>query len=387
MTGGLAEARTEFPDGGEFLLLPPTAQAHAYAHVDRMFATRTIRRGGTVLDVPRGPEIAPTYVRDGETRGVADYLRRAHVAGLLVISDGQIVLERYGLGLTESTRWSTMSTVKSMTSTLVGAALQDGAIGSLDDVVSDYLPALRGSAYDAVAIRHLTTMSSGVGWNEDYTDRASDVNRYSRSLGSKTPEGVMALMRSMPAANPPGRCFNYNSGDTYLLGRLVSAATGQRLADYMSDRIWARLGMEFDAYYTLESEGGPEIGGSRAGIALRDFGRFGMLILQDGIVAGEPILRPGWVDEAGRAVFPLAPEENAYGAVGYGHSWWIDPDGAMVAVGFAGQSLYIHREKRLVIVTLSCQPQPPYAAAYATDPTAERRAFQGAVGADVQVGR
>jgi CubicO group peptidase (beta-lactamase class C family) len=269
--------------------------------------------------------------------------------------------------------------IKSLTATLVGAALQQGAIASLDDVVSRYIPALRGCAYDAVTVRHLITMSSGVRWNEDYTDRNSDVNRYSKSLGDKVPGGVLALMRSLKAEHPPGGHFNYNTGDTYVLGSLVSAATGKTLADYMSQTIWSRLGMEFDAFYTLESDGGQEIGGSRAGITLRDFGRFGVFLLRDGVIDGARVLPPDWVESAGRPSFSFGADSNRYGATGYGYSWWIDPDGSMVAVGFAGQSLYVNRKDKIVIVTLSCQPQPPYSAAYGVDLRTEYHAFKNAV--------
>ena len=383
MTGPIAEPRKHFPAGEEFLLLPPTAQAHAYRNVDRMFATRTVRRGANVFELRRGPEIAPRYRADGARHGVEAYMDRACVAGLLVIRDERVVLERYSLGLDEDVRWSTMSTVKSLTSTLVGVALKQGAIASLDDAVSAYLPALRGSAYDAVGIRHLLTMSSGVRWNEDYTDRNSDVNRYSKSLGDRVPGGVLALMRSLKAEHRPGAQFNYNSGDTYVLGCLVSAATGMGLADLMSQTIWSRFGMEFDAFYTLESEGGQEIGGSRAGIALRDFGRFGVFLLRDGAIDGAPVLPSGWVENAGRPAFALDPAENRYGATGYGYSWWIDPDGSMVALGFAGQSLYINRRHNVVMVTLSCQPQPPWDAACKVDFKTEYHAFKEAVLAEL----
>ncbi len=370
-----AQPRQHIPDGGEFLLLPPTLQPYAYSMVDRMFATRAIARGPQTWNLPRGTEIAPRYAADGREWGIDDYFHRACVAGLLVIRRGEIVLERYGLGLREDTRWSSMSMVKSLTSTLVGAALQDGAIGSLDDAVSAYVPAVRGSAYDQVSIRHLITMSSGVAWSEDYTDRQSDVNQYSRSLGAKVPGGVLALLRGLGPEYAPGSTFRYNTGDTYLLGCLLSAATGETLASYMSRKIWAPLGMEFDAYYTLESEGGQEIGGSRAGMALRDFGRFGQFILNGGRIGGAAILPEDWVEEASRPAFTLEPQENSWGATGYGYSWWLDESGAMVAVGFAGQSLVIDRARELVVVTLSCQPQPPHAAAYGIDFRDERRAF------------
>ena len=383
MTGAIANPRLHVPAGEDFLLLSPTSQAWAYRNVDRIFATRPIRRGGKVLDLPRGEEISPRYRADGKSRGVDDYIDRANVAGLLVIKEDRIVLERYALGLEENVRWSSMSTIKSLTSTLVGAALQTGAIASLDDTVSRYIPRLRGCAYDAVTVRNLITMSSGVGWSEDYTDRNSHVNRYSKSLGDRVPGGVLALMRSLKAEHEPGSSFNYNTGDSYVLGSLISAATGQRLADFMSETIWSPLGMEFDGFYTLESEGGQEIGGSRAGIALRDFGRFGVFLLRNGVIDDRAVLPADWIEKAGRASFELDPETNRYGATGYGYGWWIDPDGSMVALGFAGQTLYVNRRHKVVIVTLSCQPQPPFSAAYTVDLKAEQHAFQNAVVAEL----
>ena len=176
----VAHPKRHVPAGEDFLLLSPTAQAYAYRNVDRMFATRPIRRGKTVLQLERGREISPQYQIDKEMHGVEAYIDRANVAGLLVIKNEQIVLERYSLGLEENVRWSSMSMIKSLTSTLVGAALQQGAISSLDDAVSKYIPALRGCAHDAVTVRSLLTMSSVVRWSEDYTDRNSDVNRYSK---------------------------------------------------------------------------------------------------------------------------------------------------------------------------------------------------------------
>lgn len=379
MSSTIAQPRRYTPRGEDFLLLSPSWQGYAYANVDAMFATRRIARGTDAFPLSRGAEIAPEYELAGERRGLDDYIQRTNVAGLLVLQGGTIRLERYALGLEESRRWSSMSMIKSLTSTLVGAALQDGSIESLDDAVSRYLPALRGSAYDAVSVRDLITMSSGVEWNEDYTDRNSHVNRYSKSLGDKVPGGVLALMRSVRGLHPPGSQFNYNTGDTYVLGALLSAATGRTLADYMSSKIWSRFGMEFDAFYTLESEGGQEIGGSRAGMALRDFGRFGLFLLNGGVAGGERVLPEGWLDAASSRVFKLDPETNNYGADGYGYSWWIDPDGAMVAVGFAGQTLYVNRQANVIIVTLSCHPQPPFAVSYDADFKAERFAFKHAV--------
>jgi CubicO group peptidase (beta-lactamase class C family) len=318
-----------------------------------------IRSGPSGRELPRGEEIAPRYVVDGREYDVGSFMDRNVISGLLVIRHGKVVLERYGLGLGEHDRWSTMSTVKSMTAMLVGAAVHDGAIASIDDPLTRYLPALRNSAYEGVTLRHVMTMSSGVRWNEDYTDRNSDVNRYSKSLADKVPGGVLRLMSSLPRAAVPGSTFLYNSGDTYLLGAALTAAIGRPLADYMSEKVWKPAGMECDAYYTLESEGGQEIGGSRAGMVLRDFGRFGLFVLGDGVIDGARVLPEGWVAEAATPAFTLATPP-VVDITHYGFSWWLG-GGVMAALGHAGQRIDIFRDEGLVVVTLGAFPQPLYA--------------------------
>ena len=354
-----AEPRRHLPRAEDFLLWPPTIQPYGYRIVDQLFAHRVIRRGETATPLPRATEIAPRYLADRLERDVGAFMDRNFIAGLLVLKDGAIVLERYGLGLQEHDRWSTMSTIKSMTAMLVGAAVRDGAIASIDDEVTRYLPEICGSAYDGVTLRHVLTMSSGVRWNEDYTDRNSDVNRYSKSMADRVPGGVLKLMASLPRAAAPGSTFLYNSGDTFLLGAALTRAIGMPLADYMSAKIWRPAGMECDGFYTLESEGGQEIGGSRAGMALRDFGRFAQFVLDDGVIAGKRILPEGWVDAVAAPAF-VVPEPQA-GVTHYGYSWWLR-DGCMSALGFAGQRIDVFRSDKLAIVTLAAFPQAPHVA-------------------------
>ncbi|MES2532708.1 MAG: serine hydrolase domain-containing protein, partial [Pseudomonadota bacterium] len=353
----LAEPREHLPRGEDFLLWSPCLQAYGYRIVDRLFATRTIHRGPVARPPVRGPACEPRWSVDGEARDVETFMDRNSVAGLLVMRHGQIVLERYGLGLQPQDRWSTMSTVKSMTSMLVGAAVRDGAIGSIDDPLTRYLPQLAGSGYAQATVRHLMTMSSGVAWSEVYTDKNSDVNRYSKSLADKVPGGVLAMLRERPSAHPPGTAWHYNTGDTYLLGAVICAATGRTLADYMSERIWQPCGMEFDAYYTLESDGGQEIGGSRAGMTLRDMGRFAQLVLDDGRVGDAQVLPSGWVDLATARAFDIpatfnATHRQALGITGYGFGWWLRDDGAVLAMGHSGQRMFIDRRRGLVVVNL-----------------------------------
>ncbi|MCL7714836.1 serine hydrolase domain-containing protein [Stenotrophomonas mori] len=355
------------PKAEDFLLWPPNVQAHGYRIVDRLFNSRTIRRSGSPTPLVYGAPLEVEYDAAGVACGIPGFMDRNAISGLLVIKDGTVRVERYGLGLQPCDRWSTMSTVKSITATLVGVAVKDGAIGSLDDSVTRYVPTLRGSAYEAVSIRDLLTMSSGVAWNEDYADKHSHVNRYSKSLADGIPGGVFELLRGLPRAHPPGVHWHYNTGDTFLLGAALRSAVGMPLAEYLSKRIWGPCGMEFDAFYTLESPEGLEIGGSRAGVALRDFGRFAMFLLDEGRVDGTSMLPQGWNDEAAAMTFVFTDKQKAEspditsGSLGgYGYSWWIAEDGAMIAAGFAGQRIYVNRRQQLAIITLGAFPEPGF---------------------------
>ncbi|MDO9132623.1 serine hydrolase [Hydrogenophaga sp.] len=377
---GAALPRQHLPDGEEFLMWPPCLQSHGYRIVDQLFATRTIQRG-RARAIPRGNEVQIEVPVGDRHLSLGQFMDANNAAGLLVIRGDEVVLEYYGLGLKMEERWSTMSTVKSMTAMLVGAAVGDGAISSLDDPVVRYLPSLEGSVYEGVTVRHLMTMSSGVAWSEDYGDRNSDVNRYSRSLAAKVPDGVLALMRNLQRAEAPGTAWRYNTGDTYLLGALVCAATGRPLAEYMSHRIWRPCGMEFDGFYTLESDNGTEIGGSRAGMALRDIGRFARLVMNDGWCDGSRVLPAGWVEAAATPAFALpdggamSAGRRALGLVAYGYSWWLDGSGGMWAMGHCGQRIYVHRAEQLAVVQLAVYPEPRYASAHEPNRDAQLRSL------------
>ena len=378
-TAPTAQPRVHLPRSEDFLLWSPPLQAYGYRIVDQLFATRTIRRGPVARPVVRGRELQLRYAHSGEARTVEHFMDRNSVAGLLVIRDGEVVLERYGLGLQPGERWSTMSTVKSMTALLVGAAVRDGAIGSVDDPVVRYQPQMQSSGYAEVTVRQLMTMSSGVVWSEVYTDRQSDVNRYSKSLADKVPGGVLRMLQAVAPRHAPGSTWHYNTGDTYLLGCVLCAATGQTLADYMSARLWQSCGMEDDAYYTLESEGGQEIAGSRAGMSLRDMGRLASLVVADGMQDGAAILPPGWVDTMATRAFDIPedfhPARRSLGVTGYGFGWWLTDDGAMLAMGHSGQRIYIHRAEKLVVVNLAVYPEPRYVGAHEHDRDAELHSF------------
>lgn len=385
MEDPVAVPRSHLPPASEFLYWPPQFQSYGYRIVDKLFHARRVAASGGGDAMPYGPELDLRYVRGGIERGIEDFMDHNVVAGLLVLKNGRIVLERYGLGLRAADRWSTMSTVKSVTGMLVGACIHDGVIASLDDAIERYLPEISGSAYEGVTLRHLLTMSSGLAWSEVYSDPNSDVNRYSRNLAEGTPDGVMTQLRGLKRAARAGTSWHYNTGDTYLLGRVLVAALARPLADYLAERIWQPAGMECDAFYTLDMPGGNEIGGSRAGMALRDFGKFAQFVLDDGVIGDRRVLPEGWVDAALSPTFLFGPQDQEFGSIrgsrlkGYGYSWWIGEDGSAQAHGFAGQRIFLDRTEQLAIVTLSAFPQLPHVPAPLPDRYGELQLVTDAV--------
>jgi CubicO group peptidase (beta-lactamase class C family) len=343
--------------------LTPDLAVSTFRHIDRLFATRTVAHGDKVLPLPPAPHPL-TQVRFG-SRGkhwdLFDYLAVNRVAGLLVLKDGKTALELYQYGNTPRTRWMSMSIAKSITSTLIGVALKQGAIGSLDDSVTKYVHALAGSAYDGVSIRDILMMSSGVRWNETYTDASSDRRRLLEAQIAQRPGEALDLMKRLPRAAEPGTAYNYNTGETLVAGEVVHSAVKQPLSEYLSERIWKPFGMEADATWWLASPNGIEIAGSGFSATLRDYGRFGLFCLNGGEIGGKQVLPDGWMREAG------SPKRLKSGKqLDYGYFWWQatatpetpDPQGAFMGEGIFGQYLYLNPKERLVIVVWSAQSKP-----------------------------
>lgn len=341
--------------------LTPEMAVNTFRNIDRIFPTRTIAAGASPRALPPAAQpLGAIQIASGDsTVGLEQYLDLDRVAAVLVLKDGAIALERYRYGNTEQTRWMSMSVAKSVTSTLIGAALREGKIRSLDDSVTRYVPALAGSAYAGVTVREVLLMASGAKWSERYTDPMSDRRRLLEAQISQVPGAAMAVMKSLPRAAPPGTKNNYSTGETQVAAEILRGAIGGPLAPYLSERVWKRAGMESDAAWWLDSPDGVEIGGSGISATLRDFGRFGQFILEDGVVAGDSILPAGWVREA------TSPKVLRGGAkVNYGYLWWTavsEPAksrGAFNAEGIHGQFIYIDPAARVVIVVLSARPHP-----------------------------
>lgn len=328
----------------KFLFWTPRQQVAGYRNINWVFPTRVISAGGKTLELPEqlvrlgSVEIQAT----SRTMTVDEYFLQQNVAGLLVIKDGKIVYERYGLGNTKDSLWVSFSVAKSVTSMLVGAAIRDGYINSVDEKVTDYLPRLKNSAYDQSTIRDVLQMSSGVAWNEDYADPESDVN----SAAWDT-LGLYDYLRNKPRAAAPGEVFNYNTAETNLVGTLLRSAIGNNLSTYLAEKIWKPFGMESDANWMLSEAGGGETGGCCINATLRDYGRLGLFALGNGRLAdGTQVLPANWMAES------TSPSK---GNPGYGYFWWLYPDGTYRASGIFGQAIYINPKENVVIAMHSAR--------------------------------
>lgn len=309
-----------------------------------------VLKGSKVLELSQGMPIAAFSEGGEKEKELKDFITEQKVAGLLILQDGKIRLEHYAPGHSKSNRWSSLSVAKSVTSTLVGAAIKDGFIKSVDDYVTDYIPDLKESAYDSVKIRHLLTMTTGIRWNENYTDPNGDIARFSTDSIEPGMNATVSYMRRLPAEAKPGQKFLYSTGETHLLGVLLSAATHQTLSRYLSSKIWKPYGMEQNATWSLDRTG-QELAGCCLQMTLRDFARFGQFVLEDGRINGESIVPGNWFKIATQIQVPLWP------GGGYGYGWWIFNSRSFDALGIHGQRIHIDPSRRLVIAVNSAWPE------------------------------
>ena len=327
------------PSGNDVLFWSQEQREAGFRMMDKLpmiIESRKIPTGDEVREFPVGE---PLDIGTDIDQLMADQ----NHAGLVIIQDGKIRLEKYGLDFGPSGRWTSFSVAKSLTSTLVGAAIRDGYIESLDDPVSKYVEGLRGSAYDDVTIHQLLTMTSGVDWNEDYEDPNSDVARFLQQEPVGDEAAIVTYMKSLSRAHPPGEVWNYSTGETNLIGVLVSEATGKHLADYLSEKIWAPYGMQQDASWLIGPDG-LEISGCCIQAATRDFARFGQFILEGAKIDGQSILPEGYLESA-------TSRQTGIGdfGYGYGYQWWITSPEAFDARGIFGQGIFIDPGRKLVI--------------------------------------
>lgn len=333
----------------EVLFWSDAERERNFRQMERIFPSIPVPAGHHVHPLPPGRSLVSAL---GGSGSVDHMMEQLDEVGLLVLQDGKVRLERYRGGIGPGDRWTSFSVAKSLTSSLVGAAIQDGYIKSVEDPVTRYIPELTGSAYDGVTVRQLLTMTSGVKWNEDYSDPNSDV---ARMLSTPEPSGknpTVEYMRKLPRETAPGTKWVYKTGETMLVGVLIEKATGKSLAQYLSQRIWRPYGMQEDAYWEVDAGGG-NIGGCCVSAALRDYGRVGQFLLDGGRAGGKQVLPSWWIKEATSKQADIGDPN-----FGYGYQWWTESNGSYDAIGIFGQMIHVDPKHRLVIVTLSNWAKP-----------------------------
>ena len=226
-----------------------------FRHAERVFPTRRVRRSGEIFQFERDiRDLNPTYEFKGETRKVEEFLERTVTTGFLVVKDDKVITERYFRGAAEDSMLTSMSVVKSVVSALVGIAIDEGLISGVDRAITDYVPKLKGSGYDGVPIKHVLQMSSGVKFDEVYDDMFSDINlMFYKVFGFGQP--IDDYIAGLGSEHPSGETSYYRSCDTQALGMLVSAVTGKSASAYLEEKIWGKIGMEYDALWSMDNNG------------------------------------------------------------------------------------------------------------------------------------
>jgi CubicO group peptidase (beta-lactamase class C family) len=363
----------ELPPPQDLLRWTPAQRVVGFRNSYRLYQGDVFHASGTPLALPAARHRLPPmrYSMDGKSLDVAAYRRHQAVAGMLILKDGRIAYEYYGSGNGERTLWTSRSVAKSVVSILIGIAIEEGLIGSVDDPAVRYLPELRGTGWDGVSLRNLLQHTSGIAWNENYADPKSDFARLTQCEAGPEPYTcVWNLVRSLPRKPgvPPGAVWAYNTGGAWLVGRVLEQASGMPLARYLETRLWGPYGMERDGVWEALLPGRIDMGGHGFNASLRDWGRFAQFVADGGrLPTGKSLLPADWLRQstswtrAKNSVTPAAPAGQ------YGYQWWygaIDPRRTNAAArriareslwaeGIYGQAIAIDPAEHLALVQWS----------------------------------
>jgi CubicO group peptidase (beta-lactamase class C family) len=315
--------------------------------IDR-FPVRTIAAGSASLDLPAGAplELSTVWPTDDDPER---FLDATGTTAFLVVQDGRLRYERYPAGTSGAELRTSFSAAKSIVSTLIGLAIEDGAIASLDAPITDHLPELldRDPRYARITVRHLVTMASGLHYRERSHPWSDDAQTY---YGTD----LRATALSVRIERPPGEAFLYNNYNPLLEGLILERATGERVADYAARRLWQPMGAEADASWSLDTvDSGFEKMESGFNAIARDYARFGLLVANGGRVGERQVVPAAWL--------ALATSAERSGSVSdsYAAHWWTGtpdgdrfPAGHALAAGNHGQFVYVAPDREVVIVRL-----------------------------------
>lgn len=325
----------------EVLFWSDAQRSERFRHMEDWFAGHEVAPSAQPHALPEGQPLDGALAAE-----IRAAMAATNAAGVMVLQDGRKRFEAYGLSFGPDQRWTSFSVAKSVTSTLLGAAVKDGHVSSLQDPVTRYIPGLAGSAYEGVTVEQLATMTSGVKWNEDYTDPNSDVAQMNRFVVEYGPDAIVAQMRGLPREAPAGEKFVYKTGETNLIGLLVENAVGQPLAEYAKRKIVDPAGFEGGLFWMVDPRGG-NIGGCCLSLRLADYARIGQFALE----GGNGTVPDGWFAEAGDSKVDFGTS-----GFGYGYQWWTYPGGNYGAQGIFGQAITLIPARKLVVAVVSNWP-------------------------------
>lgn len=367
---------TKLPDVHTMLTWSQADRVVGFRNDYRNYAGDVFHHGNaSPLLAAEKPLTDARYQVNGKTYDLHDYLKRQNVSGMLVLKNGHVAYKYLGEGNTDSTLWTSRSVGKSVVSALVGVAIKEGKIHSLDDLITQYEPDLKGTAWDGVTLRQLITHTSGVAWNEDYTNPGSDFAKLTECEAKPgTYDCVRTLVKGLHRAHPAGENWSYSSGGAWLLGDVLERATGMTLAAYLEKSIWQPYGMASDGVWHAYSKGQHDVGAHGFNATLEDWGRFGQFILHNGTLpGGKQILPEGWVKQSSDWTQAKGSVSAAHPNGLYGYQWWnnevpvnathvapkVDNSlkGSLWALGIFGQMIMVNQKENLVIVQWSTWPQ------------------------------
>ncbi|OUS58956.1 serine hydrolase [Enterobacter kobei] len=367
---------TKLPDAHTMLTWSQADRVVGFRNDYRNYAGDVFHHGNaSPLLAAEKPLTDARYQVNGKTYDLHDYLKRQNVSGMLVLKNGHVAYKYLGEGNTDSTLWTSRSVGKSVVSALVGVAIKEGKIHSLDDLITQYEPDLKGTAWDGVTLRQLITHTSGVAWNEDYTNPGSDFAKLTECEAKPgTYDCVRTLVKGLHRAHPAGENWSYSSGGAWLLGDVLERATGMTLAAYLEKSIWQPYGMASDGVWHAYSKGQHDVGAHCFNATLEDWGRFGQFILHNGTLpGGKQILPEGWVKQSSDWTQAKGSVSAAHPNGLYGYQWWnnevpvnatdvapkVDNSlkGSLWALGIFGQMIMVNQKENLVIVQWSTWPQ------------------------------
>lgn len=328
--------------------------AHTFQHTPEIQPVKKITRGEEVFQFPREENIvlADGFTFEDNFYVTEEFMEDTKTTAMLVIRDDVIKYEDYFMGGNEDTLFSSNSMGKSFVSALMGIAVSEGYVESIEDPIGKYVPEFVGTSLENIPIRACLKMASGIDFNED-----TDMSKFSmRTLMGKP---AMEVIAGYGVQEEPYTYRRYLSINTEILGKVITNATGYSLAEFMEEKLWKKIGAAHDAYWTLSN--GTELAMGGLSVSLEDYARFARLYLHEGNYRGEQVLPKEWVKDSmdiSEAYAKPGANYDAYNAIGYGYQWWVPEgdEGEFMAIGVYGQWIYVNPTKSVIIVKTSADP-------------------------------